>query len=126
MNEISENIFDTPDRVVWTGRPSGILSAKDYWLYSRQHHPNIAALKHVWYKWMPPKIAICAWRVFYKAYPTDDMVTKCGIEMASKCVCCHHPSQESITHLFVKGEWAQAAWRFLNIIFYKVMPRSNS
>lgn len=62
----------------------------------------------------------------YSILPTDLMVKKKGIHLASRCVCCACPSEESLLHVFIEesllhvfieSDLASSLWKFFGIIF---------
>lgn len=73
---------------------------------------------------MPLKVSIFLWRILHRALPTNDNVSRVGIPLASKCVCCISPKYESMEHLFIHGNMTGLLWDFLCHTFGKSRPRS--
>ncbi|KAF5179450.1 hypothetical protein FRX31_030963, partial [Thalictrum thalictroides] len=55
------------------------------------------------------KISFFIWKLLHEALPVDSAVSKCHIQMASRCVCCISPKEESYMHLFYHGDLAKKA-----------------
>lgn len=51
---------------------------------------------------------------------------KLGIHLASKCICCDKPHEESAEHLFIEGELATYLWNFFGSVFAVPCVRNQS
>ena len=56
----------------------------------------------------------------------DELIKKTGIPLVSRCRCCGEHEEESIDHLFVKGELAANVWRYISEVFYMPFPENTS
>ncbi|KAF5196006.1 hypothetical protein FRX31_014407, partial [Thalictrum thalictroides] len=76
-----------------------------------------AILRRIWQHYIPTKISFFIWKLLHGAIPTDNAVKKCNIALASRCACCQSPSEESCSHLFLKGNLAKSVWLHFNSLF---------
>lgn len=44
------------------------------------------------------------WKCWNEGFLTDYVITKCGIQIATKCCCCSKPKTESICHVLSESE----------------------
>lgn len=49
--------------------------------------------------------------------PVDLVVKRNRINLASKCVCCEDPGEESLSHLFLHSQLAVSLWDFFGSVF---------
>ncbi|KAL9687305.1 hypothetical protein QQ045_031705 [Rhodiola kirilowii] len=98
--------------------PDGIFSAKLFWASFQTSHTKLKWAQSIWSTWVPPKVSAFCWKLFHKVVPTDDNISKLGIPLVSRCVCCERPGQETANHLFFNGTWGRSMWRMLSNIFH--------
>ncbi|GAA0183750.1 hypothetical protein LIER_31107 [Lithospermum erythrorhizon] len=66
-------------------------------------------------------MSFLAWRLLNGWLPVDEMMTKKGISLASKCACC--AQEETIKHVFFTNPIAQQLWSHFARLLSK---RSNN
>ncbi|KAL9684647.1 hypothetical protein QQ045_022088 [Rhodiola kirilowii] len=107
----------TTDRCLWHGKDN--FSVKAFRAFGQTVYPSLTWASMIWRSWIPPKISFFIWRLFQRAIPTDDAIKRVGIPIASRCVCCASPHEESANHLFFNGDWGRNLWLFLARLFNK-------
>lgn len=100
------------DTLIWKGSNTTKFSSGASWESIRTQHDLVHWYKHVWNSWLPPKIAICMWKLLHNALPVDDNICRLSIPIASQCKCCNPPQCETVDHLFVHGQLAQEVWQY--------------
>ncbi|KAL9679405.1 hypothetical protein QQ045_017264 [Rhodiola kirilowii] len=118
------NLSDNPDKLIWRGAASRIFSTKACYEKIRETAPKSNMYKHLWHPWIPPKISVFVWKLWHRAVPTDDNISRCGISLASRCWCCINRKREEMEHLFLQSDLAKSLWNFVAPIFEKPIPRS--
>ncbi|XP_016497004.1 uncharacterized protein LOC107815872 [Nicotiana tabacum] len=63
-----------------------------------------------WHKKIPFKWSFCLWRVIKNKLPTDDGVLSFCSPTVTRCVCCSFHTNETIDHLFSRGNFARIVW----------------
>ncbi|KAL9688613.1 hypothetical protein QQ045_033036 [Rhodiola kirilowii] len=107
------------DQCLWTGNGRQGFSVRHFWQYGQTKHPTRPGAKHLWQRWLPPKISCFVWKVFHRILPVDDAISRLGIPLAFRCVCCRNPYQESLAHIFFEGDMGIDLWRWLGLRFNK-------
>ncbi|MQL86101.1 hypothetical protein Taro_018629 [Colocasia esculenta] len=108
MNNI--NISSSPDKCVWMSSADGSFSTKSAFRALRPHGVHRPSLLKIWNHTFNPRAALFGWRLLYRAVPTYDRISDCGIYLVSSCSCCSSPSIEDLDHLFLKGDLAVSLW----------------
>lgn len=67
----------------------------------------------------PFRINAFVWRAVNKAISVDARIRDKGVNLASKCSCCHHGAEEFINHLFFQSDCAISVWQYFAQIFGK-------
>ena len=49
--------------------------------------------------------------------PTEIVMKRKGIVLASRCFCCREHGEETLEHLFLKGEVAEKVWKHFSLVF---------
>lgn len=98
-----------PASLVWTGHPSGVFSRRNFQETFETKYEKSPWTRVIWQQWLPQKISLFMWRLIQNGLPVDGNIKRVCVEMASKCLCCGK-CEETIAHLFFKGEWAQKIW----------------
>ncbi|KAL9671780.1 hypothetical protein QQ045_009353 [Rhodiola kirilowii] len=131
ISGITPNVIDSfhlsnsPDRLCWKeGSPgsSSIFTTKASYDKIRKSMPKNNLFANSWQAWLPTKISVFLWRLWHKALPTDDNITRCGICVVSKCWCCQKSKVEATEHLFLHSDIASSVWAFLAVNLDKPTP----
>ncbi|KAL3510097.1 hypothetical protein ACH5RR_029498 [Cinchona calisaya] len=77
----------------------------------------------IWDSKLQLKISIFMWLLLNNLLPLDDILSKFGILMASKCRFCD--SQETLNHLFVECKWISQVWFFVKSLLEMSFPHST-
>ncbi|KAH0678618.1 hypothetical protein KY284_019703 [Solanum tuberosum] len=59
-------------------------------------------------------MAFLMWRLWKFKIPVDDRVRRWGIAGPSRCWCCVHPDQETLTHVFLRSDIANRTWSYFS------------
>lgn len=102
---------EEPDRIIWTINQHGDFSTSSFWELYRTRHNKFKWSMYCWNKFIPPRIGVFLWRLSRNALPVEAKLRSMGFNLASKCVCCKNPAEETIDHLFVGGEVASEVWQ---------------
>lgn len=94
------------DKLIFEHTPTGKFSVGTYIAASREGGPAVEWARLVWNRLTPYRINAFMWRVFRNALAVDSNIQKRGIALASKCVCCASPSDESLQHILIHSEIA--------------------
>ncbi|XP_058077361.1 uncharacterized protein LOC131225782 [Magnolia sinica] len=100
-----------PDTPFWPLTPLGLFTVISACELCHERRPSTSWGEKIWNKKVPPKISMLVWRVIKKALPTDDAIMTRGLQMASRCSCCHEelhytPSMETAAHIFLQSNQA--------------------
>nr|GMD72380.1 uncharacterized protein LOC109173561 [Ipomoea batatas] len=61
---------------------------------------------------IPWKMSFMAWRVFRNKVPTDDVLSRFGFNVVSRCFCCNDPKQCTLQRVFCTGDVAREVWTY--------------
>ncbi|XP_019199981.1 PREDICTED: uncharacterized protein LOC109193567 [Ipomoea nil] len=109
LSRLGQGPRDIP---VWRPASDGMFSfatAKSFLRPARLVDPD-PFLARCWHKHLPFKVSFLAWRVFRGRLPTDDVISRFGHVVVSRCWCCPAPAFDSIAHIFYSGDTARAVW----------------
>jgi len=112
LSRLGQGPRDIP---VWTPAPDGMFSfssAKSLLKPALTAAPD-PILAKCWHKHLPFKVSFLAWRVFRGRLPTDDVLSRFGHVVVSRCWCCPTPASDSILHIFYSGNTAKAVWSYV-------------
>lgn len=56
------------------------------------------------------KMSFLVSRLWKGKLPFDEVITKFGKQIISKCNCCLNPSTDSMNHVFIEGQVASYTW----------------
>ncbi|VFQ62913.1 unnamed protein product, partial [Cuscuta campestris] len=108
-------VSDHVDIPVWTLSTDGkftLASAKELLRPRRVDDVEDTVFKRCWQRHLPWKMSFLVWRVLERRLPTDDVLTRFGLALPSRCLCCSSPGRETITHIFYQGSMAQRVWTY--------------
>ncbi|KAH0689167.1 hypothetical protein KY289_016525 [Solanum tuberosum] len=94
----------------WTKSSTGKFSVKSAWEFLRQKADVNEDLKHLWIKGQPFKLSFLAWRIWNGKVPVAALMHYWNPSISQNCRCCSVPEEETIEHLFLKGEIATRIW----------------
>ncbi|XP_060182018.1 uncharacterized protein LOC132611633 [Lycium barbarum] len=112
IERIHINDPSKPDTCIWTINSDGKFTCASPRELTRKRKDTNDTLNNLWYKRLPFKIAFLNWRVMRKKLPLDDIVSKFGQNIVSRCNCCPNPQSETLDHLFVHGDIAKNIWQY--------------
>ncbi|XP_049388499.1 uncharacterized protein LOC125852859 [Solanum stenotomum] len=98
------------DKAWWMGNTQGEFTVKSAFQLMRRKKEEYEWRNNIWIKGLPFKISFFLWRVWRKRIPTDDVIKKMKVYMASKCYCCNVGEEETIQHIFLTALIAQKLW----------------
>ncbi|KAG6658115.1 hypothetical protein CIPAW_04G137600 [Carya illinoinensis] len=127
--EMVEKIIASPVQIlggsdvrIWKPNPDGNFSTKSAWHLIREIGTICLWKKWLWHSMVPKKMSFVCWRAKKHVLPVDDIISKLGIPLASKCHCCVLPQQESIDHILCSGELAAMVWRYFADVLVVRLP----
>ncbi|XP_042515275.1 uncharacterized protein LOC122089621 [Macadamia integrifolia] len=88
----------------------GIFSIKSVWEENREKYQKVSWFSLIWNSSNQPRQDVFAWRLVQNRLPTDENVSRRGVQMASRCSLCGKYA-ESMSHLFYNCEFARSLWR---------------
>nr|GMD70291.1 uncharacterized protein LOC109162453 [Ipomoea batatas] len=104
-------------------RPGGMEGVSSVWLKQKklirrrgevtgQSSSRLMWYKKCWLQGIPWKMSFMAWRVFRNKVPTDDVLSRFGFNVVSRCFCCNDPKQCTLQHVFCTGDVAREVWTY--------------
>ena len=97
------------DQLIWSPFSSGELTAKEAFHFLRPHLPVIDWGKHIWSKFIIPRISLHVWKVLRGRVLSEDLLQRRGICLASRCVLCGI-NAESLLHVFMTCPFSASIW----------------
>lgn len=94
------------DRPWWMLTGAGKFIISSAWNLLRSRDNLLPHYDKIWVKGLPFKISFFLWRLGKAKIPIDEVLTRMGISLVSRCVCCSSPKQETMEHMFLEGEMA--------------------
>lgn len=101
-----------PDFLVFEKGPSGTFSVKSVYELLRHSKAANSIYKAVWHPVHSLKTSLFLWKAYNQRVGVDISFKKRGISLASRCVCCVSPAEESLDHLLVESELATSLWAY--------------
>lgn len=99
------------DKLIFTGNDSGSFTSKSYQVIQCQQGRKRGWARWIWHGSLIPNIAAFLWKILWYAIPVDSRLQSKGIIIASRYNCCHQQNEETIVHLFLHLEIANAVWQ---------------
>lgn len=103
--QVAPVLTEARDIILWGATPSGTFSLRSAWEAIRRRGTPSLLLSRVWEVPITLEAKVLVWRMIKQIIPVDTIVKKQRIQLASKCVCCAQPQEESIHHLFKLETW---------------------
>lgn len=82
----------------------GKFSVKSTWRAAKGIAAHWAIFSFIWKSYIPTKICVLVWKLYFNGIPTSDKMCKCRIPLASKCLCCEIHKVVTTNHLFNKSK----------------------
>nr|GMD04665.1 uncharacterized protein LOC109162453 [Ipomoea batatas] len=105
-----------PDRAEWRPHRNGEFSFAAAKKFEKDLGGRKVCSKHwsrkIWAKHVPWKMVFLSWRVFKRKVPVDDVLSRFGYHLASRCYCCETPSECTLQHVFCTGDAAKDVWGY--------------
>lgn len=98
------------DKAWWTCNANGAFTVQSAYHLLRNKKGKIPWYGLVWKNNLPHKIAFLLWRVLKRRIPTDDILRRMKIPIASRCWCCDNGMEETLDHLFLTAPLAIKLW----------------
>src|SRR4051812_12659998 len=96
---------------------SWLFTTTSVWEHVRTIGYSNRVLNTMWATPSPLLTRLTIWRLLSDILPVELKAKSSGYQLASCCVCCANPKEESIQHLFLKGDLAVSLWSFFGAIF---------
>ncbi|XP_059281231.1 uncharacterized protein LOC132034912 [Lycium ferocissimum] len=100
------------DQAIWTVNSPGNFTCASTFQVLRKRLPEARIWKCIWNKGIPFKMAFISWRIIKNKLPTYDRIKNYSSNADPMCICCTHPEEETIHHVFIEGELAKKIWKF--------------
>lgn len=97
---------------MWTLTTTGTFSTKSaYNALTGQSLGQDSALRKLWHSNFSPRASLFCWKLLKHVVPVDQQIQRCGVNLASRCVCCKDSHFiEDETHLFAVSDLAGHFW----------------
>ncbi|WMV49196.1 hypothetical protein MTR67_042581, partial [Solanum verrucosum] len=102
----------TEDKPCWMLESRGAFTVKTAWNYIRHKEDPNRIYRWIWTKGMPFKMAFMMWRMWKFKILVDDRLRRWGLEGPSRCWCCDKSDQETLSHVFLKSDFANRTWSY--------------
>lgn len=79
----------------------------------------------LWIKGIPFKISFLVWRIWFGKIPVASLLHRWNLDYSSGCRCCATAVEETIEHLFLKGEAATRIWNYFRYALGILDPMLN-
>lgn len=116
-NEIAPPIIESDDEIFWKPERLKIFSLKSAWEETRARGRCNIVLSAAWATKAPIQSKLIVWKALKNILPVDLKAKRHGFQLASRCVCCKSPSEESLSHLINEGDLAVSLWKYFGMIF---------
>ena len=94
------------DEVLWVPSKSGAFSLASAYQEVRQARGRAVVFAQIWHDRIPLKISFFMLRLLMRRLPLDDVLREMGFQLPSKCWCCEVAGEESLDHVFSRGQIA--------------------
>ncbi|GAA0156595.1 hypothetical protein LIER_38300 [Lithospermum erythrorhizon] len=110
LGRVKEVFIDQgkPDLLLWKSSKDGQFSFKSTYEAVREQLHASSLYSVIWHQNIPKKMSFVAWRLLNGWLPVDEVMSKKGIVLASKCMCC--AQMETLNHVFFTNPIAQQLW----------------
>ncbi|CAJ2644894.1 unnamed protein product [Trifolium pratense] len=126
LNSVTIPISKTNDELRWIHSDSGVLSFKDAYLFHRPIEQHIPWAKIIWCDDIPPSKSCLMWRIMHNRLPTDDLFSRRGCYIVSKCDLCGEAA-ETIHHIFCDCCFSKDIWHwFASVLSLHVVTSTVS
>lgn len=115
--ENAPTLSEDRDMLFWRLTSSGMFSVSLAWESVRRRGRTNRVLAQTWASPMPTKSKLLIWRMLKSILPADLVVKHRGFQLASQCVCCSEPKEESLLHLFLDSDLAVSLWSYFGSVF---------
>ncbi|CAJ2657082.1 unnamed protein product [Trifolium pratense] len=119
LNSVTIPISKANDELRWIHSDSGVLSFKDAYLFHRSIGQHIPWAKIILCEDIPPSKSCLMWRIMHNRLPTDDLLSRRGCYIVSKCDLCRE-DVETIHHIFCDCCFSKDIWHW-NSSFWKLL-----
>jgi hypothetical protein len=116
-SDIAPTISENDDDIFWIPERHRSFSLKSAWEEIRHKGHHNFVLSSAWATKAPVHSKLIVLKVIKDILPVDLKVKRHGFHLASKCVCCSSPAEESLVHLFNEGDLAISLWKYFGSIF---------
>ncbi|XP_060200737.1 uncharacterized protein LOC132629008 [Lycium barbarum] len=100
------------DQAIWTANSSGKFTCVNAFQILRKRLSEAPIWKCIWNKGIPLKMAFISWRIIKSKLPMYDRIKNYDDNVDPMCICCAHPKEETIQHVFIEGELAIKIWKY--------------
>lgn len=87
-----------PDNPIWMTTSNGKFSTALPWGIIRPSQDPDPILHNIWHKFTPFKMSFQAWEMLKNKLPFDNIISRFGIDVDTKCCCCLVAEDETIHH----------------------------
>ncbi|XP_059311979.1 uncharacterized protein LOC132063452 [Lycium ferocissimum] len=94
------------DQAIWIDNPSGKFTCASAFHALRKRMSESPIWKCIWNKGNSFKMAFISWRIIKNKLPMYDRIKNFSNNSDPMCICCNHPKEETILHVFIEGDLA--------------------
>ncbi|XP_043717944.1 uncharacterized protein LOC122665876 [Telopea speciosissima] len=98
-----------PDMRFWAHSSTGRFTVKTAWAALRIKAATPKWVSDIWNRDLLPRTAVFGWRLAHGVLPTDHMVCRKAVPLASRCDLCYMDC-ETIQHLFLECAFSRQVW----------------
>lgn len=117
------------DVAIWTPAQSRNFNCKSAWEVLRKHKPSSLTSSNIWHRKLPFKVTFFMMRMLSNKLPTDDKISRFGINGPFICCCCSQNKSETVQHLFNQSDLDKKVWGYFSdscgILFIQDNLRHN-
>ncbi|KAH0650670.1 hypothetical protein KY285_032001 [Solanum tuberosum] len=103
---------DLADKPWCTKSSTGYFSVKSVWEVLRKKENVNEDFKSLWVKGLPFKFSFLAWSIWRGKVHVANVIHAWNPNISLNCRCCNILENESINHLFLRGEIATRIWSY--------------
>ncbi|OVA16906.1 Reverse transcriptase zinc-binding domain [Macleaya cordata] len=106
--------FDTR---VWSLTTYGSFTVASNLDLIRDHFPKVSWSKWVWKTCIHLRLSSQVWKILNGSCATDDIIKKCGVQLASRCFFCEC-QEEDIDHIIWTCRFSMEIWDWIHNLFH--------
>ena len=95
------------EKILWDVNKKGQYIVKANYMHMENERIDNYPVGLIWNNWVPPKVSVFTWEVWWGKVLTGDQLKRRGFQLANRCLMCKE--EENLGHLFLH---CPTIWRF--------------